>query len=346
MESNLLYLNLAIDKNDTSLGFASNWIEEISKLYSNIDVVTLRLGEIPELPKNVNLYGPKSSKNKFQKYIHLYKKIKNLLKTNNYNRCFSHMSAVSLFVASRLLNKNKIKSTLWFTHPGPSFGLKKLILFSAYKLSDNIVTASKTSFPFNSKKVNIIGHAIDTKNFRNIKNEYKIHNFLILSRISKSKNIEMSIDAFLNSKFKDKNLDIIGGPLNNNDEDYFNFLTRKYNNYQNINFKGKISHTKLPTMINSYDVNFNSAGDGFFDKSILETLSCGIINFYHNKDFDDIYGKYAQKFYFDNEVELTNKINSLSIMTNTDIENFFHVIKDRLNNHSLHTLAKRLKPYF
>ena len=65
MESNLLYLNLAIDKNDTSLGFASSWIEEISKLYSNIDVVTLRLGEIPELPKNVNLYGPKSSKNKF-----------------------------------------------------------------------------------------------------------------------------------------------------------------------------------------------------------------------------------------------------------------------------------------
>ena len=346
MESNLLYLNLAIDKNDTSLGFASSWIEEISKLYSNIDVVTLRLGEIPELPKNVNLYGPKSSKNKFQKYIHLYKKIKNLLKTNNYNRCFSHMSAVSLFVASRLLNKHKIKSTLWFTHPGPSFGLKKLILFLAYKLSDNIVTASKTSFPFNSKKVNIIGHAIDTKNFRNIKNEYKIHNFLILSRISKSKNIEMSIDAFLNSKFKDKNLDIIGGPLNTNDEEYFNFLTRKYNNYQNINFKGKISHTKLPTMINNYDVNFNSAGDGFFDKSILETLSCGIINLYHNKDFDDIYGKYSQRFYFDNEVELTNKINSLSTITTIDIENFFHEIKDRLNNHSLHTLAKRLKPYF
>ena len=256
------------------------------------------------------------------------------------------MSAVSLFVASRLLNKHKIKSTLWFTHPGPSFGLKKLILFSAYSLSDNIVTASKTSFPFKSNKVNIIGHAIDTTIFKNIKNEYKIQNFLILSRISKSKNIEMSIDAFLNSKFKDNNLDIIGGPLNSNDEDYFDFLTYKYHNYQNINFKGKISHTKLPTMINNYDVNFNSAGDGFFDKSILETLSCGIINLYHNKDFDDIYSLYAEKFYFNNQVELTNKINALSKMASKDIEVFFHDIKDRLNNHSLHTLAKRLKPYF
>ena len=36
MENNLLYLNLAIDKNDTSLGFASSWIEEVSKLYSHI----------------------------------------------------------------------------------------------------------------------------------------------------------------------------------------------------------------------------------------------------------------------------------------------------------------------
>ncbi len=346
METNLLYLNLAIDKNDTSLGFASSWIDEISKLYSNIDVVTLRLGGIPELPKNIKLYGPKSSNNKFQKYIHLYREINNLLKTNKYSRCFSHMSPVSLFVASRLLNKHKIKSTLWFTHPGPSFSLKKLILYSAYKLSDNIVTASKTSFPFNSKKVNVIGHAIDTKNFKNIKKEYRIHNFLILSRISKSKNLEMSIDAFLNSKFKNKNLDIIGGPLNSNDEDYFNFLSSKYNKYQNINFKGKISHNKLPTLLNNYDVNFNSAGDGFFDKSILETLSCGIINLYHNKDFDDIYGQYAPKFYFDNEVELTNKINSLSILTSKDIENFFHEIKEKLSNHSLHTLAKRIKPYF
>ena len=346
MDNNLLYLNLAIDKNDTSLGFASSWIIEISKIYSRVDVVTLRLGEIPDLPKNVNIYGPVSSKNKFKKYIYLYKEIKNLTKAYNYSRCFSHMSAISIFVTSRLLKKNKIKSTLWFTHPGPSFGLKKFILFSAYKFSDNIVTASKTSFPFISNKVNIIGHAIDTKSFKNYKKQYKILNFLILSRISKSKNIELSIDAFLNSNFKGKNLDIIGGPLNSNDKDYFNFLISKYRQYENINFVGKIGHSKLPTLINNYDICFNSAGDGFFDKSILETLSCGILNFYHNRDFDDIYGPYAERFYFDNETDLTNKINTLSLMTSKDTEAFFHEIEEKLNSHSLDTLANRLKPFF
>jgi glycosyltransferase involved in cell wall biosynthesis len=346
MKNNLLYLNLAIDKKDTSLGFASSWIEEISKIYNKIDVVTLRLGEIPELPKNVNIYGPITSKNKLQKYIYLYKKINNLTKANNYSRCFSHMSGISLFIVSGLLNKNKIKSTLWFTHPGPSFGLKKFILYSAYKFSENIVTASKSSFPFSSNKVSVIGHAIDTKNFKNTKNEYKIHNFLILSRISRSKNIEISINAFLKSNFKDKNLDIIGGPLNSDDKDYFDTISKKYLHYENINFLGKINHNQLPMRIADYDVSFNSAGDGFFDKSVLETLSCGILNFYHNKDFDDIYESYAEKFYFNNEVELTNKINALSFMTNKDIETFFYEINHNLDNHSLNSLTERLKPFF
>ena len=99
------------------------------------------------------------------------------------------------------MKKNKIKSTLWFTHPGPKFGIKKLILFLSFIISENIVTASTTSFPIKSKKVSVIGHAVDLVNFSNKKEEYKLHNFLILSRISSSKNIEIAIDGFLNSKF-------------------------------------------------------------------------------------------------------------------------------------------------
>ena len=51
-----------------------------------------------------------------------------------------------------------------------------------------------------------------------------LDNFLILSRISKSKNLETAIDAFLNSDFKDCSLDIIGGTLNVNDENYLKIL--------------------------------------------------------------------------------------------------------------------------
>ena len=86
--------------------------------------------------------------------------------------------------------------------------------------SENIVTASKNSFPFNSHKVNVIGHAIDLKNFKDRREKLKYENFLILSRISKSKNLEIAIESFLNSKFKESKLDIIGGTLNQKDKHY------------------------------------------------------------------------------------------------------------------------------
>ena len=40
MKSRLLYLNLAIDSEDTSLGFAIGWLKEVSKIYDEIDVIT------------------------------------------------------------------------------------------------------------------------------------------------------------------------------------------------------------------------------------------------------------------------------------------------------------------
>ena len=105
--------------------------------------------------------------------------------------------------------------------------------------SESIVTASRNSFPFNSHKVNVIGHAIDLKILRT-KGKIKYENFLILSRISRSKNLEIAIESFLNSKFKESKLDIIGGTLNKNDENYLNELKKAYPQ-DNINFLEKLN---------------------------------------------------------------------------------------------------------
>ena len=340
--SKLLYLNLAIDSEDTSLGFAIGWLEEISKNYESVDVITLRLGKLPTLDKKINIYGPTYSTNKFTKYKFLYKTAKKLIKKSNYDKCFSHMSPISIFIIALLLKSRNIKSSLWFTHPGPKFGLKKLILFISFKLSDQILTASSSSFPFKSKKVHVIGHAVNLEKFQNKKNEFELNNFLILSRISESKNLEVSVDAFLKSNFRNKNLDIIGGPLNIHDEEYLKKLELKYSKLNNVNFLGKAKHSDLPTILKKYDINFNSAGKGFYDKSVLETLSMGIINFYHNPDFDGIYNNYAENYFFKDSTSLTYKINLLEHVKYDDFNEFFESINANLNKHSLITLNERL----
>ena len=345
MINRLLYLNLAIDTDDTSLGFATGWLKEISKNYDKVDVITLRKGSVPHISENINIYGPEASKRKFKKYFYLYKTAKYLLKVNSYEKCFSHMSPISLLVISSLLKKYNIKSILWFTHPGPSFGLKKLILYSTSKIVEQIITASNTSFPFMSNKVEVIGHAVDLSLFKKETVNFQFKNFLILSRISKSKNIEMSIDSFLDSDFKFQNLDIIGGPLNLKDKNYFNHLKEKYKEYTNINFIGKVSHANLPKILEKYDVNFNAAGEGFFDKSVLETLSIGIINFYRNPDFNSIYLKYSENFNFTDKKDLTIKINKLNTYNNDQMIEIFDGLRGELQIHSLKTLSTRLNKF-
>ena len=130
----------------------------------------------------------------------------------------------------------------------------------------------------------------------------------------------------------------------------FLFLENKYfinikNRYErdNIKFLGKIRHDELPAKLLEYDVHFNCAKDGFFDKSILETLSFEIINFYKNKDFNYIFGN--DFFNFKNSEDLVIKLNELS---NADIKEIFYRlknIKSALEKNSLKTLNQRLINY-
>ena len=160
-EKNLLILNLGIDSNDTSLGFTQTWINELNKEYKRVDVITMRLcksdlnEEIGIFP--VNEEGGKLTK--FNQIKKIHKTFKHVLNNCNYDHCFAHMSPLILVIGSRQLKTKGIKSTLWFTHPGPKFGVKKIVLLIASFVANSIVTASKHSFPFKFKKLNLLSGA-------------------------------------------------------------------------------------------------------------------------------------------------------------------------------------------
>ena len=55
---NLLYLNLAVDNEDVSLGFANTWIKQFSNKFENVDIITLKKSnENMDTNNNVNIYG-------------------------------------------------------------------------------------------------------------------------------------------------------------------------------------------------------------------------------------------------------------------------------------------------
>ena len=214
-------------------------------------------------------------------------------------------------------------------------------------LANNIVTASKHSFPFRFKKVKSIGHGINFDNFFIERKTFQLKNISILSRVSKSKNIENTIDNIIKCKnFENINIDVIGGTLNIDDESYLNELLIKYKNFKNINFLGKQPLAKLPELLKKYDVNINNAQKGFFDKAVLETCAAGIINFYRSEDFDFLYSENLQNILKFDKNNLFEKIDDLDSFNKDEILRNIETAQKQSKNHSTNNIVKNLIDIF
>lgn len=343
--TNVLLLNIAVDKSNVSLGFTQSWINEFSKHYDFVDVVTLNKIDDVKL-ENVNVYGLTSSDSpkKIDKIIKLRKIVRELTSQKKYNLVFSHMSPILLIIA-KLFNKSKSSlHVLWYTHPMPDSFIKKIILYISLYFSDKVVTASNTSFPINSQKVSQIGHAIDYEKFYLKRAKISISKFLILSRISTSKNIDFIIEEFLSSQFNHLTLDIIGDCLTSKDSEYKKFLENKYAKNKNINFIGKIDYQNLSSILKNYDVHISATAEGFYDKSVLETMANGIINFYCNSDYSKHFSKEYQEILQFKMVKnsLANQLNKIKNIENSFLLTMVDEVQKNANKESLESIIYRI----
>jgi len=343
----ILVLNIATDSKDTSLGFAISWLNEFSKNYLEVDVITLNKGDTSALNENINIYEINKNKSKLFAVSNFYKTINLLTKKNNYEYCFSHMSAIMMVASYPVLLMRKLKSIFWYTHAGPKNLFNKLILFKASLLASKIITASENSFPLKSKKVVPIGHAIDYKTFYKKIDTFHEKDFAIVSRISKSKNIEESIEGFLNTTYVSqiRSILIIGGPLTDEDKIYNEYLLNKYKDHENVSFIGPVPHSELVNYLKKVSYHINNTDKGFYDKSVLETSASGIINFYKNSDYDkNIPIEYQEILKFDgSSSDLSNKINLIFRAGQPDYLKIIKHAQEEIRNESLDTLVKRIE---
>jgi len=340
----ILIFNISTDSNNTSLGFAVNWINQLSEYYIEIDVVTLNKGATHMLNDNINVYS-NNSINKITKFIEIRKTIKNLLKNNEYKFCLSHMTTSLTLVSSTIFKFNNLQSILWYTHKGPTTFIKKIVLYLGALFSDRIITASENSFPLRFKKVTSIGHAINYEDFYRSRINTESKDFLILSRISRSKNIDESIQGFLNSVYGElQSITIVGGPLTKQDVEYESYLKNKYSVYSNIRFAGSIPHPNLSKYIDKTRFHINNTPKGFYDKSVLETLSGGIINFYMNSEYDkNIHPEYLNILKFDGtKDDLTKSINLISKLEKDLLLEIIKFSQEKVKDESLKTLHHRI----
>ncbi|MDA7569928.1 glycosyltransferase family 4 protein [Flavobacteriaceae bacterium] len=341
---NLIYFNLSTDIKDPSLSFTTNWLNKISKNYDNVFLITLK-GDLQHLNPNIKAYKLyNQNSNKLIALFRLYNYLFRILSKHKIERCFSHMNPLFLSLTLGSLKILGIKTILWYTHPSVTLKLKLATYFS-----DRIITASKKSFPINTKKLTPVGHAIETSLFKKIDTNKKYVS--CVGRISKSKNIDVLIKAFSLLKI-DRELLIVGSSLTSDDILYKKNLIDLVSNLKIKNKVKFIDSVKRDRLINIYNesiVHVNLTSEGFLDKVALEAMSCGTISLSSNDGYGNVYGDFSDKllFKYRNETDLSKKLEKILTMDKNErimIES--KLLKNVKKLHSIETIGKRINDVF
>lgn len=268
----LLIITQKVDKNDSVLGFFHRWIEEFAKRCESIVVICLQKGEY-NLPENVRVLslgkeegGSRASRTlryiaRFYRYIWRERK--------NYDSVFVHMNPEYIVMGGfvwRLLGK---KITLWYTHKSVNLKLQVAEFFS-----NSILSASKESFRLPSKKLQIVGHGIDTDLFLPDTHAVRENIILTVGRISRTKQLIEMLDIL--DHYPEFILTVIGEPITAEDTVYEKKLIREIsarNLSERVMFLGSLPQAELPKWYNKARVFINLSKTGSLDKAVLEALS-------------------------------------------------------------------------
>ena len=336
----LLIITQKVDKNDPILSFFHRWIEEFAKYCQSIIVICLQKGEY-NLPKNIKILslGKEKGKSKIKYIFNFYKHIWHERK--NYDVVFVHMNPVYVILGGFFWKISGKKITLWYTHKSVDW---KLCL--AEKITNIIFTASKESFRLPSKKVEVTGHGIDIRKFKNQKSKIKSNKFMIITagRIAEVKNLYLVIERadILKNKNFNFEIKIAGAPILEADKIYFEKLKNliKKKELENlIKFVGSISNNDIAEFYQSGDIFVNLSDTGSADKVVLEAMATGLNILTSNEAFKNVV---SEKYFTEKKPEIiTDKIIDLSVeVADHDLRKYI------IANHNLSYLAKIITESF
>ena len=172
------------------MGFFHGWILEFSKHFSEVHVICLQKGEYI-FPPHVYVYslGKEEGESRLKYVYRFYAYFGHIFFHVKVEYVFFHMGAIYNIVAAPFFCIRKLFATKfywWKTHG--HIGLQSRI---AVFFVDRVYTAAEVSFPVETKKKYVIGHAINTDVPLSSYKEAQIKKtILFVGRVSPVKNIE------------------------------------------------------------------------------------------------------------------------------------------------------------
>lgn len=288
---NLLVITRKVDHLDSRMGFFVDWIIKLTQKVDKLYVIAWQKGNQDDLPQNVSLLELKGSK--FIKVLTLQRYLWRYLK--KVDGIFCHMNpeyTIIVWPLSKLFGK---KIVSWYTHKSVTLKRRFMEIFAK-----KILTASEKSFrkPLFSKKVQVVGHGINTElfNFTIKPGDFSILTMLSVGRISPTKDIESMIKAvnILDKESVSIKLDIIGETALKSDKTYFANLikmVKKMGLESKVKFLQAKPYQELPLYYKKANLFINLSKTGSLDKVVLEAMASGSFVLTSNEAFVDILDK-------------------------------------------------------
>jgi len=338
----LLILTQKVNKDDSSLGFFHEWIEEFAKQCQEVTVVALEVGPYA-LPKNVRVFslGKEGGVSRLKYICRFYKYI--FAERKNYTHVFVHMNQVYIVLGGIFWKLWGKRIGLWYVHRQVSLSLRIATLFA-----NNVFTAAKESFNIQSPKVHVLGHGINVKSFEGEKITHQDFAILSVGRISRIKNLETLIDAAAILKEKGYSFvyHIVGPKVTNEDTVYYNELIQKIRDLkleQSFIFYGGLSTGERLKFYKKSDLNINLTPTGGVDKVVLEGMAAGVLPLVSNKAFIPVFGSHADKLIFEykNPKDVADKIERL--YNSKDSESIRNALHEKVaKDYELSVLIKKI----
>jgi len=290
--------NLMTDTSDPVLGFTTAWIRELAIHCETIDVITMYEGEI-DVPDNVRVFsaGRERGLSKPLRVLNFYKHLIRLLATRQYDVCFAHMMPLFAGLAGPLLTARGIRTVLWYTHRQKSRQLKL-----GLNMSWRVVSAVETSFPYETEKLRVIGHGINTDFYTPSASQQKAHppTVIQIARLASIKHQETTIKAVAKTQ---AHLVLVGDVQAGYPSEYrqeLEELAHGLGMANCIRFTGDLNPSKVRDQLQQSTIAVNMSPVGLFDKSALESMACGVPTIVCNPEFSHLMGAYQDLLIVDN----------------------------------------------
>jgi len=256
----LLIVTQTVDTEDPILGFFVRWIEEFAKHCEKVIVICLREGT-HSLSDTVEVYEIGKAGSSMQKAVRFLLLVRKLRK--EYDTVFVHMNPEYIVAAGFLWRMMHKRIALWYTHKSVNLKLRTAVLFAHI-----IFTASKESFRLKSKKVQVMGHGIDTDFFTPDPSVVRGTWELSVGRLMGRKRHDLAIRAAVE---RGTELRIAGdGP----ERDRLEALAKEL--HATVQFLGALTQTQLRDEYRTAAYLIHTSETGSLDKVVLEALACGL----------------------------------------------------------------------